>query len=75
MKDKLYFLKNDDNIESYCLMNSLKKNKSIVFHPNIGWNMYVLCKKIKKIDRTFNVHSESYRQCVSYYNYLLKILE
>lgn len=75
LKDKLYFLKNDDNIESYCLMNSLKKNKSIVFHPNIGWNMYVLCKKIKKIDRTFIVHSESYRQCVSYYNYLLKILE
>ena len=52
-----------------------KNNKSIVFHPNIGWSVEYLCKKIRKIDNTFKVHNKTYRECVTYYNYLLKIPE
>ena len=56
-------------------MAVFKNNKSIVFHPKIGWSVEYLCKKIRKIDNTFKVHNKTYRECVTYYNYLLKIPE
>lgn len=72
---KLYFYNNKKSKPSYCIMSAFKNNKSIVFHPNIGWSTEYLCKKIRKIDNTFKVHNKTYRECVTHYNYLLKIPE
>ena len=67
---KLYFYNNKKSKPSYCIMSAFKNNKSIVFHPNIGWSTEYLCKKIRKIDNTFKVHNKTYRECVTHYNYL-----
>lgn len=75
LKNKLYFYNSQKSKPSYCIMAVFKNNKSIVFHPNIGWSVEYLCKKIRKIDNTFKVHNKTYRECVTYYNYLLKIPE
>lgn len=75
LKNKLYFYNSQESKSSYCIMAAFKNNKSIVFHPNIGWSAKYLCERIRKIDSTFKIHNKTYRECVTYYNYLLKIPE
>lgn len=60
-----YFLKN--NIGGYNLEERFKKNRSLVFHPNIGWTKNHLINKVIKIDSKFNPSKKSYRKLVTIY--------
>ncbi|MGG0338140.1 hypothetical protein [Priestia aryabhattai] len=66
-----YFLKKRNH--SYLLENRMRKKKSIIFHPNIGWTKEHLIIQIKKIDPSFITHKLSYRKLVTQYCKLLKI--
>ncbi|MHA7138623.1 reverse transcriptase domain-containing protein [Rossellomorea arthrocnemi] len=66
-----YFLKT--NTDGYILEKRLLKNKSIIFHPKIGWSKAYLIKMIKKINPSFDERKKSYRNLVTTYCHLLKI--
>ncbi|APH06331.1 reverse transcriptase domain-containing protein [Bacillus weihaiensis] len=66
-----YFLKT--KTDGYVLEKRLVKNKSIIFHPNIGWSKEYLIKMIKRLDPSFNPNKKSYRNLVTLYCYLLKM--
>lgn len=71
LKELPYFLKGRN--ESYQLINRFKENKSLVFHPNIGWPHKHLYKQIEKITPLKVNKSKSYRELVKFYCRLLKV--
>ncbi|WP_170289423.1 reverse transcriptase domain-containing protein [Metabacillus lacus] len=66
-----YFLKT--KTLGYVLEDRLSRNKSIVFHSNIGWSKNYLIKMIKKIEPSFDPSKRSYRNLVTYYCKKLKL--
>lgn len=66
-----YFLKTKTN--GYILEDRLLKNKSIIFHPKIGWSKHYLINMIKKINPNFDPRKKSYRKLVTEYCNMLKI--
>ena len=68
-----YFLKKSK--EKYSLYFYMKNNKSIVFHPNIGWSQDYLSKRLKKINfnKAYNLKGKSYREIVSIFCDKLKL--
>ncbi|EJR73625.1 reverse transcriptase domain-containing protein [Bacillus cereus] len=66
-----YFLKK--NPDGYLLKNRLCKNRSIIFHPKIGWTKTYLIKKLMKLDPSISVSKKSYRQLVKDYCDKIKI--
>ncbi|MCU5329696.1 hypothetical protein, partial [Bacillus wiedmannii] len=66
-----YFLIN--KYDSYLLESRMLKNKSIIFHPNIGWTQEHLIKMIKKLDPLTVVNKKSYRELVKIYCHILKV--
>ncbi|MSR92601.1 RNA-dependent RNA polymerase family protein [Inconstantimicrobium porci] len=70
-----YFLKKSK--EKYSLYFYMKNNKSIVFHPNIGWSQDYLSKRLKKINlnKAYNLKGKSYREIVSIFCDKLKLKE
>ncbi|WP_321835074.1 reverse transcriptase domain-containing protein [Clostridium butyricum] len=69
-----YFLKNKGK-DLYSIQNSIVKNKSIVFHPNIGWSQDHLANHIHKLNPCEDLSKKSYRECVKIYCNLIKLNE
>lgn len=67
-----YFLKNSGK-DTYSFEYGIKKNKSIVFHPNIGWSQEYLKKNIDKLGYAGSLRGKSYLECVKIYCGLLKL--
>lgn len=67
-----YFLKKSGK-DCYSLEYGIKKNKSIVFHPNIGWSQEHLKDKIIKWGYSGSLNKKSYRECVKIYCDLIKL--
>lgn len=67
-----YFLKGDGE-KHYSLFNGLEHNKTILFHPSIGWSLDHLKKQINKIDSTINLNQKSYIELRKIYCALIKI--
>lgn len=67
-----FFLKGSKLPDRYKISSSLIKNKSIVFHPYIGWSQSFLINEIKKIDPQFSI-KKPYRELVKIYCGLLKV--
>jgi len=59
--------------DCYSLEYGIKKNKSIVFHPNIGWSQEYLKDKILKLGYVSSLDKKSYRECVKIYCSLIKL--
>lgn len=60
-----YFLKSTPSY--YQLKCRMMRNKSIVFHPNIGWKTQYLIDRLKRIDGSINTNNKSYRELVKIY--------
>lgn len=67
-----YFLRGSGK-QYYSLFYGLKYNKTILFHPSIGWNLEHLKKMINKIDNTINLDYKSYIELCKIYCSLIKI--
>lgn len=67
-----YFLKGVGK-NYYSLEFGIKKNKSIVFHPNIGWSQDYLKSQILKLGFTDDLSKKSYREYVKIYYRLIEI--
>ncbi|EOT2912337.1 hypothetical protein ACLBZE_000053 [Clostridium perfringens] len=72
-KGKLPYFLSSKNKQYYSIKYAILKNKSIVFHPNIGWTFKHLKKKIKELDSTIILRGKSYKECVSIYYSIIKI--
>lgn len=72
--EKFYFINNNSK-ENYSMWNSIKRNKSIVFHAKIGWSIEYLCKQIRKLGYMGKLTGKSYRECVAIYYSLMKLPE
>ncbi|MEW9673614.1 reverse transcriptase domain-containing protein [Ammoniphilus sp. 3BR4] len=66
-----YFLKKKP--DGYLLKNRLYNNKSIIFHPYIGWTKMHLVKMLRKLDSSISVSKKSYRQLVKIYCDKIKV--
>lgn len=71
-KKRPYFLRGKYS-KSYTLEHRLLTNRSIIFHPHLGWSQLCLKEKIKKIDRQIKISKKPYRELVKIYCSLLKI--
>lgn len=67
-----YFLKKSGK-DCYSLEYGIKKNKSIVFHPNIGWSQEHLKGRIVKLGYSSSLNKKSYRECLKIYCDLIKL--
>lgn len=57
---------------SYLPINRMKRNRSIVFHPQFGWSTEHLVKKIRELDSSILFESKSYPELVRIYCALIK---
>lgn len=57
----------------YSIEYGIKRNKSIVFHPKIGWSTQYLCEKIRKLGYSGTLKNKSYRECVAIYYSIIKL--
>ena len=53
-KRKPYFLRGD-GAQIYSIAHGLEKNKTIIFHPNIGWDAEYLKAQILKLDSSIDL--------------------
>lgn len=67
-----YFLKGCGK-NYYSLEYGIRKNKSIVFHPNIGWSQEHLENMIVRLGYPGNLSKKAYRECVKIYCGLIKL--
>ncbi|GLC29990.1 reverse transcriptase domain-containing protein [Clostridium omnivorum] len=67
-----YFLKGKGK-DYYSFEYGILNNKSVVFHPNIGWSQEHLIKQIQKLGFTDTLKKKSYRECVKIYCGLIKL--
>jgi len=70
-KREPYFLRGEGR-EKYSIAYGLEKNKTIIFHPNIGWSTQYLKEQITKLNSGIDLRKKSYRELSKIY---IKILE
>jgi hypothetical protein len=65
-----YFLRGTGR-NAYSLSYGLEKNKTIIFHPNIGWSIEYLKTQILRLSPEMDLRKKSYRELSKiYYNIL-----
>ena len=71
-KRKPYFLRGD-GAQIYSIAHGLEKNKTIIFHPNIGWDAEYLKAQILKLDSSIDLRQKSYRELSKIYYHILEL--
>lgn len=75
LKEKSRKDKNNNEQNNIWIKTRMKHNKSIVFHPHIGWNARYLVKRIENLMKQTIYHNCSYRGLVKWYCSLIKVEE
>lgn len=71
-KKNPYFLRGKGK-EVYSIAYGLEKNKTIIFHPNIGWSTQYLKEQIKRLDPEIDLRKKSYRELSKIYCAILRL--
>lgn len=67
-----YFLR-EKGKDVYSIAYGLQKNKTIIFHPNIGWSAEYLKKQITRLDPEMDLEKKSYRELSKIYCTILRL--
>ncbi len=67
-----YFLRGKGK-DVYSIAYGLQKNKTIIFHPNIGWSSEYLKKQITRLDSEMDLNKKSYRELSKIYCTILRL--
>lgn len=67
-----YFLRGKGK-DVYSIAYGLQKNKTIIFHPNIGWSSEYLKKQITRLDSEKDLNKKSYRELSKVYCTILRL--
>ena len=67
-----YFLRGKGK-EVYSIAYGLQKNKTIIFHPNIGWSAEYLKKQITRLAPEMDLKKKSYRELSKIYCTILRL--
>ncbi len=67
-----YFLRGNGR-DVYSIAYSMEKNKTIIFHPNIGWSAAYLKKQIAKLAPGMDLKKKSYRELSKLYCTILEL--
>lgn len=67
-----YFI-NSKSKSWYNIEYGIVHNKSIVFHPKIGWSSKYLCEQIRKLGYKGKLKGKSYRECIAIYYSIIKL--
>lgn len=67
-----YFLR-EKGKDVYSIAYGLQKNKTIIFHPNIGWSAEYLKKQITRLAPEMDLKKKSYRELSKIYCTILRL--
>ena len=67
-----YFLRGD-GVYSYSIAYGLEKNKTIIFHPNIGWSTEYVKEQITRLSPQRDMKKKSYRELSKIYYSILEL--
>lgn len=67
-----YFLRGKGK-DVYSIAYGLQKNKTIIFHPNIGWSSEYLKKQITRLAPEMELNKKSYRELSKIYCDILRL--
>ncbi len=67
-----YFLR-EKGKDVYSIAYGLQKNKTIIFHPNIGWSSEYLKKQITRLAPEMDLKKKSYRELSKIYCTILRL--
>ncbi len=67
-----YFLRGDGR-DAYSIAYSMEKNKTIIFHPNIGWSTEYLKRQIAQLAPGMDLRKKSYRELSRLYYGILEL--
>lgn len=67
-----YFLR-EKGKDVYSIAYGLQKNKTIIFHPNIGWSAEYLKKQIIRLEPEIDLKKKSYRELSKIYCAILRL--